>query len=239
MIVAARLFKACVLTAIFSLASQAHAQALDIAPISETLDSNQRVASFTLTNRSDKATEVQIRPYKWVQNNARDELTLTTDLMVSPPFATIAPGQSQTIRMQVASNTTAQEKAFRIVFDQLPATDAKDIQLTFSLIVPVFVKAPSGTQPPLEWMLQRRGDQLLLTTTNQGAHHLRLTNLKLIDSQGESFKIHSNTLPYLLAGSEGQWVVSDPAHSLRNGMKLLLTTGDHIETHDTWLTLIP
>jgi fimbrial chaperone protein len=66
-----------------------------------------------------------------------------------------------------------------------------------------------------------------------------LIDLKLVDAEGHGFALHSKELPYLLAGSSGQWQVADPSHLLRSGERLHLTTRGRVDAQDSWLTLAP
>ena len=239
MTTAVRTIGAGVLAGLCVFAPQVLGQALDIAPISQTLEVAQRTTSFTLVNRSDRPTEVQIRPYRWTQHDQHDQLTATTDLQVSPPFAQIAPGQTQIVRMLVGKSDRAQEQTFRVVFDQLPDADTSKVQLTFRLIVPVFVKGAGSAPEPLAWRLQQSGDQIMLSASNAAGQHVRLTDLRLSDSEGRVFKVLRDTLPYLLADSEGQWRVADPTHLLHSGVRLHLTSSGRLDAQDSWLTLGP
>ncbi|WP_297837004.1 molecular chaperone, partial [Pseudomonas sp.] len=102
------------------LAPQALAQALAIVPISQQLPPQQRSASFALTNHSDSEALIQIRSYAWTQTESDDTYTPTSELAISPPFAKIAPGQTQVVRLLLRSAAVDFEQAYRVVFDQIP-----------------------------------------------------------------------------------------------------------------------
>jgi len=234
---ALRLFGGCALAGLCALAPQVQAQALDIIPIAQALDASQRTASFTLTNRGDHDTQVQVRSFQWTQANNADVLDKTQALLVSPPFARIAPGQSQTVRILLRQAPGPAEQAYRVVFDQLPDVDPSKVALAFRLTVPVFASAAARAKADVQWHTVEQDGQWYLVAHNQGQVHARLANLTLATADGHALKLSRPALPYLLAGQDGRWLIGAAAQSLRTGDRLHLTTTGRGSAMDSWLTL--
>lgn len=232
-----RLSTACALAGLCALAPQARAQALDIIPIAQALDAGQHTASFTLSNRSDRVTRVQVRSFQWAQAGNADELTPTQALLVSPPFASIAPGQSQTIRILLRQPTGATEQAYRVVFDQLPDADPSKVALAFRLTVPVFANPAGPAKADVQWRTVQDNGQWYLLAHNAGQAHAQLANLSLAAADGHALKLSRPALPYLLAGQDGRWLIKAAAQPLQAGARLHLTTSGRGSAMDSWLTL--
>ncbi|RYY10922.1 MAG: hypothetical protein EON55_15340, partial [Alphaproteobacteria bacterium] len=79
--------------------ARAHAQMVEVAPVMIGFAPEQRTASLTVTNRSNALMVIQIRPFAWRETDGAVTLTDTAALGISPPFAEVAPGQAQSIRL--------------------------------------------------------------------------------------------------------------------------------------------
>lgn len=232
-----RLSMACALAGLCALAPQARAQALDIIPIAQALDAGQHTASFTLSNRSARPTRVQVRSFQWTQAGNTDVLAPTQALLVSPPFASIAPGQSQTIRILLRGPATDAEQAYRVVFDQLPDADPSQVALAFRLTVPVFASPAARAKADVHWRAVEDHGQWYLLAHNAGQAHAQLANLTLAAADGHALTLSRPALPYLLAGQDGRWLIKAPVQALQAGTRLHLTTSGRGSAMDSWLTL--
>ncbi|MHC8285757.1 fimbrial biogenesis chaperone [Pseudomonas sp. XS1P51] len=220
-----------------SLSSQAFAQALEIVPISQQLAPGQRSASFTLTNRADNESIIQIRSFGWSQNTQGDVLQKTDQLVISPPFARIAPGQSQTVRVMLREHSGEAERAYRLVFDQLPGKINGKVEMTLRLTVPVFAKVVETTKPDLQWHIELQAGTPTLIVVNHGLQHGKLLGLELSDANGQKLKLLNQGLPYVLAGVERHWSISDAQQRLSIGTKVRLRTSGPGGPHEQWLVV--
>src|SRR5689334_2849737 len=76
-------------------APRAHAQSLEVAPVRIELAAGQTTTTVTVTNRGTKATGIQARAFAWSQSANDDQLSPTKDVLLSPPIAEVAPGETQ------------------------------------------------------------------------------------------------------------------------------------------------
>lgn len=231
------LFWVLMLTGLWGIPSQTRAQELEIVPISQQLEPGQRSASFTLTNGADSESMIQIRSFAWTQDGQGDVLKATNQLVISPPFARIGPGQSQTVRLMLREPPKQTEQAYRLVFDQLPGNIDGKVEMTLRLIVPVFAKALATAQPDLQWRITLLNGTPTLIVVNHGLLHSKLLGLELSGTDGQSLKLLNQGLPYVLAGAERHWSISDLQKRLSTGTRVRLKTSDPEGPHEQWLVI--
>ncbi|PWC10752.1 hypothetical protein DDT56_21455 [Brenneria corticis] len=231
------IFRALILAGLWNMAPQAFAQALSIVPISQELSANKRAASFTLTNHGDKNTQIQIRSYAWTQTVNGDSYQSTARLAISPPFATIAPGKSQTIRLLLREPAGQIEEAYRVIFDQIPDNNKNKVELALRFTIPVFSKPPVATAADVRWRVEKRQDHALLIAVNHGLQHAVLTNISLNTDNNVKLRLKGPGLPYILAGSERHWRIDDRSHRLNSGVRLRLQNPGVTGHADRWLTV--
>jgi fimbrial chaperone protein len=217
------------------LAPQAMAQALAIVPITQQLAAQQRTASFTLTNHSDSEALVQVRGYAWSQTERDETYTPTQEMAVSPPFAKIAPGQNQVIRILLRAPAGPSEKAYRVFFDQIPDRSSGNVEMALRLTVPVFSSAQPAGHADVEWRLERVDNAPTLVAINHGSQHAQLVNLSLTGADGQPIKLMGMGLPYLLSGTQRTWPLQG-VHA-GSGTRLHLQTTGPGDPWDQWLEL--
>lgn len=231
--------RALMLAVLGAVAPQASAQSLAIVPIRQDLSAEHRSASFTLTNSSDTPTLIQIRGLSWVQQGNEDNFVPTAKLIVSPPFATIPPGKSQTVRLMLRDAALNGEESYRVIFDQIPDRGGAKIQLTIRITVPVFSLGSTPAHPDVQWRLERQGDNLTLVAANQGSAHSMLANLSVTTASGEPLKLIGPGMPYILAGNQRRWLIQDPRHLLNTGSRVHVVNPGPQNKSDQWLNVGP
>ncbi|WP_413734592.1 molecular chaperone [Sodalis sp. RH21] len=234
-----KLIRALMLAGLWVIGPQVFAQALSIVPIRQNLSSEHRSASFSLTNNSDVATAIQIRGYSWVQQGNSDNFIATGKLSVSPPFATIPPGKTQTVRLLLREPAAQGEEAYRIIFDQIPDRDAKTVQLALRFSVPVFSLSGQPARADIQWRIERRGDGLTLVALNRGLNHSMLAKLSATTASGVQLKLNGPAMPYLLAGNTRTWHIDDPRHVLTTGARVHVQNLGPQDKSDQWVSVGP
>lgn len=178
----------------------AGAQTLEIAPITVDLPAGRMASTIRITNRGAQPTTVQLRPFSWSQNNGEERLDPTADLMLSPPFSTLAPGDVQTVRIILRKPASVQESSYRLLVDQLPsAADAGSIRVALRISLPVFAAPVGLARATLSWKLVGTDPvKRTLIVRNEGTRRAKLAELKV----GQSATAPGFTFRYVLAGSE-------------------------------------
>ena len=137
-------------TAIYSLAAipavlstgfAARAQALSVLPVNVQMMPGEHAATVTVANQGTSETAVQIRAYKWSQQADKDELTASNDVIVSPPIARIAAGDSQVVRLILRHLPTGREETYRIILDQIPPpAEPGVVHVVLRMSIPIFAQ---------------------------------------------------------------------------------------------------
>ena len=138
--VAAGMTPAALLIVLFA-AGAARAQSLRVMPVNIQMLPGQRATTLTVINEGSTATAIQVRAYAWSQADGTDQRTDTDELLASPPIATIAPGETQVVRLVLRRTPKGREATYRILLDQIPAAAAPGmVQVVMRMSIPVFVE---------------------------------------------------------------------------------------------------
>ena len=197
-----------------ALAGVAAAGSLQIGPTSVTLIGKERTATITGRNSDAAPVNVQIRAMDWTQANGEDVHKPSSNLMVSPPFVTLQPGEAQTVRLLVENVPDVKsERAFRLVIDEVPGPLLKTgngVSTTLRLLSPVFLSPSTSAAPKLVWSAKSTADGIVLTARNDGAAHERLSALS-ITAGGRTLAEGANLGGYVLGKAARSWSLPDIA----------------------------
>jgi fimbrial chaperone protein len=196
----------------------AHAEGLQVAPVSVTIP--ERSGVVWLNNGSERALRAQVRVFRWHQDSGEDELVETEDLVASPPFVEIAPGGEQVIRLVrfgTGADGEACERSYRIIVDELPPAEsdaAAGLQYVLRYSVPVYLTNPAcdeTQQPALSWNIQTDGDAAWLNVVNLGQTRAQLANVHFVAPDGQRTAIAGGLLGYVLPGAERRFALTQSA----------------------------
>lgn len=180
---------------------------LSIAPLRVELDSGTNGATVYLSNTSSREMAVQARLFAWKQEGGEDAYAPAGELTLSPSISMIPPGETQIVRVLRKAGSSAGEKRFRLVVDQLP--DPKAVQVSggaatrIRFALPVFVDSDTASAPAFAWRLS--DDRLELANT--GGATARILNIAVKTQGGEDVKVGNNTLRYVHGSSTITWPV--------------------------------
>lgn len=196
----------------------AHAEGLQVAPVSVTIP--ERSGTIWLTNEGNEPLRAQVRVFRWSQNEGEDVLAETTDLVASPPFVAVAPGAQQVVRLvrtAAAVDPSAPcEQSFRIVVDELPAADRPDgsgLQYVLRFSVPVYLTTPACADlaPVLAWRIEQGHDGPALLVANTGQVRAQLADLALVAAGGARTDVGSGLVGYVLPGQQRRFTLNSTA----------------------------
>jgi len=186
------------------------ATSLDIGPTRIQMIGPERTATMTIRNSDSAPTNVQVRTLDWSQANGSDQYTPSTTLLASPPQAALAPGDSQVIRLVVENlSSNGSERAFRLVIDQIPASQAPDgtgagVRTAIRALVPVFITPSTQDRPKLSWNARRSGSAVVLSASNSGVAHDRLVSA-VVSAGGK--QIGDPIEGYVLGKATRSWTI--------------------------------
>jgi fimbrial chaperone protein len=187
------------------------AQALTVHPVTVELTGDQHAAVLTVQNSGEKPTVVQTRAFAWTQAGGKDVLIPAADVAISPPFATIPPGQSQTVRLVLRTPKVSRETSYRVFIDQVPTPGPDGISLAIRLSIPVFIEPDPRARPKLAWKVLIGPDgQAELNAVNSGPRRVRLSDVTVTASGMPSILAERGAMAYVLPGSERTWKLGAP-----------------------------
>ncbi|MEO7553747.1 MAG: molecular chaperone [Alteraurantiacibacter sp.] len=191
-----------------------HAEGLQVAPVSVTIP--ERSGVVWLNNEGDQPLRAQVRVFRWTQADGEDVLAETTDVVASPPFAEIAPGTQQVIRLvrfgTGATAMTGCEQTYRIIVDELPPAEepaTTGLQYVLRYSVPVYLTNPAcrAEAPALTWRVEPADGGTMLVVSNAGQFHAQLANIGVVDAAGLRTEISGGLLGYVLPGAERRFAI--------------------------------
>lgn len=205
------------------------ASAVTIWPVNPVLGAAAPAAALWLENNDHHAVLLQIRVFRWTQDSAGDQYADQTEIIASPPMASVPPGARQLIRLiRAGSMLSDVETAYRIIIDEIPTPESQQaaaksgpriaIQLRYS--VPLFVygaHAPVGAreptmvsdikeQPTLHWHIEMRNGRHFLDIANTGRIHAQLSQVSLGNRT-----VSTGLLGYVLPGRTMEWPLAGNA----------------------------
>lgn len=131
-----------------------------VTPTRMNLSAEQRISQLKVRNDSTSTNRFQLRTMLWDQDKrGADKLTRTRDIIVTPPFITLGPGESQIVRvgMRRAVSRT-KELNYRILISPVIKANrsgGSGFAIRQQISMPVMV-APSGpSAPSLSWTITR------------------------------------------------------------------------------------
>jgi fimbrial chaperone protein len=141
-----RLITASITLAIaLALAGPAVASDIAVAPIQLSIPSGDGAAVMNIQNKSTYPVRLQITGSAWDQQpNGVMKLTPSEDLIFFPTLVTVAPLETQQIRIGVEGGAASTERTFRVFINELPsineALTGHSIAVRLKVGVPVFVE---------------------------------------------------------------------------------------------------
>jgi len=206
-----RLLKRCggglaMLASLFA-STLAVAAGLTVTPISLEFSSAAPAQALWLSNSGSEPLSAQLRVFAWSQQDGKDQLLPTRDLVLSPPMLALQPGQRQLVRVIRPGAAGGVERSYRILLDELPdpARQQQGLHFVMQFSIPVFADTAAAAKPRLQWHIEREGERSRLVTDNQGERRAKVTDIELFDGQGRSLLRRPGLLGYVLAGASSRW----------------------------------
>lgn len=204
-----------------------HAAGLQISPTGLSLPAKQRAGIFTLTNTGGQPLTAQVRVYRWDQDeNGKDVLTPSKEVIASPPMVKLAAGGVQQFRVIRTKPAVQAEEAYRLVVDELPPPQAKQkkgLQFVLRYSVPLFLNQTENPEAALQWHIRNApGGRMLLTAANTGTAHAQLSNIAVQTGKGRH-NLVNGLAGYALPGKTWQYSLDSSASAAVRQGKLSVT----------------
>ncbi|MBD8688851.1 MULTISPECIES: fimbrial biogenesis chaperone [unclassified Rhizobium] len=197
------------LTAALCLTQPASAASLRVAPVLIDLKAPTATSHINLWNDAQKPMNVQVRVFRWSQENGSDVLTPATDVVASPPITSVKPGGQTLVRIvRTAKSPVAREESYRLVVDELPAAgrQGSTVVMVVRHSIPVFFEQNSTSDASVDWSVAPAVGGYRVTAINKGDKRLKVANLSV--KAGNALLGRRNGLVgYVLGRSSVNWFV--------------------------------
>jgi len=208
----------------WGVATPVYATALQVAPVLVDVPAPGAASKLTLKNNGSEQLKAQIRIFKWVQRNGKDELIPTRDVVASPPLVKISPNGSNIVRIvRVSKNPIKGEEAYRLIVDQLPDRKKSSgiaVKLQMRYSIPVFFGTNSSAEPKLAWTVKANGSNLIVQNT--GPRRVRVSELTIKNARGERIGSKNGLVGYVLSNSMASFKIG-MAKKAKKGSQVLIT----------------
>ncbi|KAF1055651.1 MAG: hypothetical protein GAK43_00446 [Stenotrophomonas maltophilia] len=211
------------------------ATSLQVAPTSVELQARQRAGELWLTNSGTSPLTLQVRIFRWVQQDGQEQLLPTDEVVASPPMQTLAAGQQQLVRvMRASAEPPAEQRYYRMIVDQVPdlATRTDSMQFVLRYSIPVFVQPVGGDRlkPDLQARLLHLDDgRHGVEISNTGKAYAQVADLAL-GSRERPRIVHPGLLGYVLPGQVMRWPLERTAVDRDNDQITAKINGESEQT---------
>ena len=200
---------AALIVAIVALVPSPGSAAIGVTPLSAALPPGITSASFTVTNPEAVERVVQPQVYRWEHVNGKDQLTKSSDWIVNPPIASIAPLGSRVVRMALKHRvTSAEETAYRVVLSEVNSKEATGVGVAVStnISLPIFLEPAGVSKKRPEWSAARgAAHQIVVTLKNTTAVHVHVTRFVFRDPSGKT--LQTDAPSYVFPGESRTWTL--------------------------------
>lgn len=203
------------------------ATSLQITPVMLEIPAAGSASKLILKNTGSEQVKAQIRVFKWIQKNGKDELVPTRDVVASPPLAKVEANGANTVRIvRISKTPPTGEEAYRLIIDQLP-NKSKDagfgVKLQMRYSIPVFFGADTGAVPKLVWTVKNNGSNLVVK--NNSRRHARISELNIKSSKGADIGAKKGLVGYVLGNSMASFNIK-LARKAKTNSNVLITANE-------------
>ncbi|WP_320721135.1 fimbria/pilus periplasmic chaperone [Enterobacter sp. 296B2] len=216
------------------LSRYALAATLQVAPVTLDLQSGQRASAVYLTNSGKAAIHAQIRVYEWTQQNGKDVLTATDEVVSSPAMTSLAPGQQQLVRIIVMEpGIREQEQSYRLVIDELPdetsrAANPNAVHFLLRYSIPVFIAGNQNMPVSRDALSCEQAEPPgTIRCYNAGNSHIRLSHLQALTASGQVVGAVKGLAGYVLPGQTALVTLKQASHHTLSALRAYLNDEHH------------
>lgn len=214
------IFVWCVFGVLFP--SFAIAGIFSVTPVRIYMAANERASAVTVTNDGDEELVMQSDIFDWQQtSDGKDVLTLSEDMILSPPILKMAPRSHQVLRLiSLNRRSKDRQQTYRMIIRQVPeAKPSKSniqLQIAYAFSIPIFI-TPTSAEVKLECVLTNVvPDIAKAICQNAGTATAHTTAIQISSSSGESMARHDSAV-YILPGAQKSFVFKESHSAIPHG----------------------
>lgn len=228
------IFVTCVLTAL-GLTTLSEAASLRVAPVILDLSAPTAASTVRIWNDAQRPINVQVRVFRWTQQNGDDVYEATDDVVASPPITTLQPGGENIVRVvRTAEQPVRAEESYRLIVDELPAPSRRQagtVTLVVRHSIPVFFTGPDVQDAAPAWSVEKRQGGYMITVHNDGGSRFKVSNLSL-SSDDAVVARHDGLVGYVLGNSAARWFVPGMSVDGMSGDSMTITADSETGSFD-------
>lgn len=220
-----QLFKISLLT---FLPTVIYAGTVRISPVQVDFIDHEKSSSIMLSNESTESNNLQIRIFKWLQDeNGIDQYLPTDDIAISPSIVRLKPNGTNNIRFVRLNNDIAvQEQAYRIIIDELPKpVDTRKVSTGLEVLVrsslPLFITNRNNITN-IKAEIISVDHKTYVQVKNVGSRYILLQDMVVTDSlSNKTYRPQiSTTNGYILAGKTRKYEITEGLESFQKPQQL-------------------
>ncbi len=180
------------------------ASALELSPVTVILSEAKPIGSVVLRNEKDRPAAFELEGLKWSQRDGRDIHTVDSDLIVTPPIVSLAPGESILVRVGLLSTApdAVAEDSYRLKILDISSLEETrtPLKIRTQVLMPVFVRPAESVEDIVSTLATDREGRTCLFLENNGNVHQKLVSVASRSDASQSVAVQQ----YVLAGGKGR-----------------------------------
>lgn len=221
------------LSAIFLLGLAASGSAwcgtFTVSPVRIQISSARPNAILQVTNHEDEPVTFQAHVVAWSFDGQKDVYADSDNIVLNPPIATVAPHQTQLIRLGLRRSVEgAAEESYRLIVEEVPPPARpgfRGVQTVLRFSIPIFANPKSPSVPQVHWVAMHTSDaHLRVIATNRGSAHVQIKSLEVTGADSPDDYLKGTMLTYLLPTQQREWLIDDKRAMTTRRIKILAVT---------------
>lgn len=204
-----------------------------VAPVRIYMTPRDRAVAVTITNEGDSPIALQADIHVWSQKpDGADELVLTEDMILSPPFIKLAPKARQVVRLALLKPADASRQlTYRLILREIPEVTAPkgnaiEVPIALALSMPVFITPPPAKRE-VNCQAVREGAALAITCANTGSAYAQIREILVLRGDAAATPLaRFEGGAYILPGARKSMAMSSPAPIAAGDATLKVTFDD-------------
>jgi len=204
------------------LTAQAHAGTFSVSPIRIFMTPSDKAVAVTITNDGEDEVVMQADIYEWSQKpDGEDDMTLTDDMLLSPPIIKIAGKSRQVVRLaRLLPVKSSDQLTYRMIVREIPEAkptkDKMQIQLALAFSMPVFITPPAAKRSLNCTVERTAANAVIAACENSGNAYAQLLDFELSSESGEPIASRSQGA-YILPKMKRHFDIKSTNRSIPSG----------------------
>lgn len=176
-----------------------------VTPVRVYMKPHDRAVAITLKNDGDTPVVLQADIYSWSQDeNGKDKLDLTEDMLLSPPIIKLAPGAHQVVRLaMLKARDPKRQMTYRMILHEVPEALKPSkriaVPIALALNLPIFITPPHASRQVRCAVKDVEKHAVSVQCRNSGNAYAQLRSVTL--KRGDHVLAHFKGGTYILPGA--------------------------------------